>query len=42
MDRIDSVPHLEALLLMWRDRGQTSSAGKLAGQKRITWALTRI
>jgi hypothetical protein len=32
MDRIDSVPHLEALLLMWRDRGQTSSAGKLAGQ----------
>ncbi|MEO8130999.1 MAG: hypothetical protein ABI822_28125, partial [Bryobacteraceae bacterium] len=32
MNRIDSVPHLEALLLMWRDRSQVSSAGKLAKQ----------
>lgn len=32
MDRIDSVPHLEALLLLWRDPSQPSSAEKLAKQ----------
>ena len=32
MDRIDSVPHLEALLLIWRDRNQASFAEKLAKQ----------
>ena len=36
MDRIDSVPHLEALLLIWRDRGQASSATKLAKQLWVT------
>ena len=30
MDRIDSVPHLEALLLLWRTRNQAMSAEKLA------------
>ena len=32
MDRIDSVPHLEAMLLIWRDRSQVSFPEKLAKQ----------
>lgn len=32
VDRIDSVPHLEALLLLWRARSETWSAEKLAEQ----------
>lgn len=39
MDRIDSVPHLEALLLIWRDRTQVSSAERLAKQ---LWVKTDI
>ena len=30
MDRVDSVPHLEALLLLWRERPQSWSAESLA------------
>lgn len=30
MDRVDSVPHLEALLLLWRERPQAWSAESLA------------
>ena len=30
MDRVDSVPHLEALLLLWRERPQIWSAESLA------------
>src|SRR4051812_15408032 len=32
MERIDTVPHLEALLLLWRHRSQGSSPEKLAKQ----------
>jgi hypothetical protein len=32
MDRIDTVPHLEALLLIWRDQTQASSVERLAKQ----------
>jgi hypothetical protein len=30
LDRVESVPHLEALLLVWRNRPQTWTVGQLA------------
>ena len=36
VDEIDSVPHLEALLLLWRSAPQHFSAAQIAGQLYIT------